>query len=116
MTFNSLKEWLDSLRETSKQEDTCILVEGKRDFHKLSSFGIKNILTLKGRKFYDVVEDIVENYNRCIILFDLDKHGEKMTAKFYNLLTAEGIEVDLSFREFLKILNFVEIENITLLE
>lgn len=116
MIFNSLKEWLNSLREASKQGNTCILVEGKRDFQKLSSFGIENILTLKGKKFYDVVEDIVEKYDRCVILFDLDKHGEKMTVKFSNLLKAEGVEVDLSFRDFLKILDFIEIENITLLE
>lgn len=116
MIFDSLKSWISSLREISKCEKTCILVEGKRDFDKLSSFGIKNIYILKGKRFYDVVEYIVENCDRCIILFDLDKHGEKMSDKFITLLTAEGVDVDLSFRNFLRDLNFTEIENIDYLE
>lgn len=114
--FSTINQWIEALRETSKQSGVCVLVEGKRDFIRLSSFGIENIYTLKGKRFYDVVEEILENCERCIILFDTDKHGQKMTEKFSSLLSAEGIQVDLSFREFLKNFGQIEIENIQFLE
>lgn len=115
MSFSSLKEWKESLKFLSTKE-VCVLVEGKRDFQKLNSFGIKNIYTLKGKRFYDVIEDILENYNLCVILFDLDKHGERMSEKFSNLLRNEGIKVDLSYRDYLRSLGIVEIENIPYIE
>lgn len=114
--FSSFKDWAESLKEISKQPNVCILVEGKRDFDRLSSIGIENIYTLKGRRFYDVVEEIVEKCDRCIILFDTDKHGQKMSEKFSSLLSTEGVQVDLSFREFLKSFGEIEIENITFVE
>lgn len=114
--FSTINQWIEALRETSKQSGVCILVEGKRDYNKLSSFGVENIYTLKGKRFYDIVEEILENYDRCIILFDTDKQGQKMTEKFSLLLSAEGIQVDLSFRDFLKIFGEIEIENIQFVE
>ncbi|MEZ0323442.1 MAG: toprim domain-containing protein [Hydrogenothermaceae bacterium] len=110
--MENLEDWKKLLRDRSSEDRVCVLVEGKRDFKKLSSFDIKNIYTLKGKRFYDVVEEIVENFDTCIILFDLDKHGEKMTLKFSQLLSSEGVEVDTSFREFLRNFNIEEIENI----
>lgn len=111
-TFLSFEDWKNKLKEESENNKTCILVEGKRDFSKLSSYGISNVISLKGKKYYDVVEELVNNFDKCILLFDIDKHGEKMSQKFLKMLTAEGISVDTSFRDYLKALNIEEIENL----
>ncbi len=111
--FSSIEEWKEKLFEVSKEGNTCILVEGINDFKKLKKYNIiDNVIILKGQKYYDVVEKILNNYDKAIILFDLDKHGEKITEKFIKLLKNEGLEVDLSFRDFLKNINIEEIENL----
>lgn len=110
--FRGFEDWKGKLREESLKLDVCVLVEGINDLRKLSNYGIQNIIVLKGQRFYDVAEKILEKYNRVIILFDLDKHGNKMVQQFKKILENEGIEVDLSFREFLKGLNIEEIENL----
>lgn len=110
--MDSLENWKKSLKDFSENRNVCVLVEGKKDYIKLASFNIKNIYTLKGRKFYDVVEELVNRCQICIILFDLDKHGERMTQKFIHLLTKEGVNVDTTFRDALKNFNVEEIENI----
>lgn len=115
MSFSSLKDWLDSLKSKSV-DGVCVLVEGKRDFSRLTALGVQNIYTLKGKRYYDVIEEILENCNLCIILFDLDKHGERMTEKFSALLKKEGIDVDLSYREYLRTFDVIEIENISRIE
>ena len=110
--LQSFEDWKEKLGEESIKSDVCVLVEGINDLRKLSNYGIQNIIVLKGQRFYDVAEKILEKYNKVIILFDLDKHGNKMVQQFKKILENEGIEVDLSFREFLKGLNVEEIENL----
>lgn len=110
--FSSFDDWKKKLSEVSQKGDTCILVEGINDFRKLKKYNIDNIIILKGQKYYDIVEKILNNYDKAIILFDLDKNGKKMTEKFSSLLKNEGLEADLSFRDFLKNLNVEEIENL----
>jgi 5S rRNA maturation endonuclease (ribonuclease M5) len=110
--LQSFENWKEKLREESIKSDVCVLVEGINDLRKLSNYGIQNIIVLKGQRFYDVAEEILENYNKVVILFDLDKHGNKMVQQFKKIFENEGIEVDLSFREFLKGLNVEEIENL----
>ncbi len=111
-TFLSFEDWKNKLREESKNDKTCILVEGKKDFYKLSSYGIDNIISLQGKKYYDVVENILNHFDKCILLFDNDKHGENMFQKFLKMLTAEGVNVDSSYRDYIKNLNIEEIENL----
>ncbi|MDM7273325.1 toprim domain-containing protein [Sulfurihydrogenibium azorense] len=110
--FSSFEDWKIKLKEESQDNYTCVLVEGKRDLKKLSSYGISNIIVLQGKKYYDVVESILNNFNKCIILFDVDKHGDKMFQKFSQMLKAEGIQVDSSYRDYIKSLNIEEIENL----
>ncbi|WP_037919611.1 toprim domain-containing protein [Sulfurihydrogenibium subterraneum] len=110
--FSSFEDWKLKLKEESQNKHTCVLVEGKRDLTKLSSYGINNIIVLQGKKYYDVVENILNNFDKCIILFDVDKHGDKMFQKFSQMLKAEGIQVNSSYRDYLKSLNVEEIENL----
>ena len=110
--FLDFEDWKEKLREESLKSDVCVLVEGINDLRKLLRYGVQNIIVLKGQRFYDVAEKILENCDKVILLFDLDKHGNKMTQQFKKILENEGVEVNLSFREFLKNLNIEEIENL----
>ncbi|WP_297890230.1 toprim domain-containing protein [Sulfurihydrogenibium sp.] len=110
--FSSFEDWKKKLKKELDNNKTCILVEGKRDLLKLLKYDLKNIISLKGRKYYDVVEEIINNFDKCILLFDLDKHGERMFQKFSKMLSKEGVEIDSSYRDYLKNLNVEEIENL----
>jgi 5S rRNA maturation endonuclease (ribonuclease M5) len=112
MEFESYEDWISKLKEVSQSPDTIILVEGKRDREKLDHLGIKNVIDLKGRRYYDVLEDIADHYHNVILLFDLDKHGERIFQKFKYMLEKEGIKTNSEFREYLKNLNIEEIEDL----
>ncbi len=112
MDFESYEDWISKLKEQSQQPDTVILVEGKRDKEKLNKLGIQNVIDLKGRRYYDVLEDIADHYHNVILLFDLDKHGERIFNKFKYMLEKEGIKTDSKFREYLKNLNIEEVEDL----
>ncbi len=112
MDFESYEDWISKLKEQSQKPDTVILVEGKRDKQKLNKLGIQNVIDLKGRRYYDVLEDIADHYHNVILLFDLDKHGERIFNKFKYMLGKEGIKTDSEFRNYLKNLNIEEVENL----
>ncbi|WP_457622878.1 toprim domain-containing protein [Persephonella sp.] len=115
MIIKSFEDWKNKLLQTSLNPKTVILVEGKRDKYNLRKIGIKNVIPLQGKKFYDILE-IVEDCNEVILLFDLDKQGEKIFLKFYKILRREGIPVNIEFREYLKNFGVKEIENLPILE
>ncbi|WP_456400789.1 toprim domain-containing protein [Persephonella sp.] len=115
MIIKSFEDWKNKLLQTSLNPKTVILVEGKRDKYNLRKIGIKNVIPLQGKKFYDILE-IVEDCNEVILLFDLDKQGEKIFLKFYKILRREGIPVNIEFREYLKNFEVKEIENLPILE
>ncbi|SNZ02493.1 5S rRNA maturation endonuclease (Ribonuclease M5), contains TOPRIM domain [Persephonella hydrogeniphila] len=111
MELSSLKEWLQKLKESSQKEGVYTLVEGKRDLNKLKELGVKNIYPIKGKRFYDILEDL-ENAHLVIILTDLDKQGEKMYKKLSFILEREGVPVEGRFREKLKEIGIKHIEDI----
>ncbi|WP_457621522.1 toprim domain-containing protein [Persephonella sp.] len=111
MEFRSFDDWKERLKEKGSKENVVVLVEGKKDEARLKKIGVKNIIPLKGKKFYDVLEK-VENCREVILLFDLDKHGEKIFCKFFQILQREGIPVNREFRDFLKKYSIREIEDI----
>jgi len=111
MEFYSFKDWIEKLVSISKEESIYIIVEGKNDVKKLKLYGVENIYPIKGKKFYDILEDL-EFAKLCILLVDLDKQGEKIFSKLRFLLQREGIPVDSSFREYLKNFHYEEIESL----
>jgi 5S rRNA maturation endonuclease (ribonuclease M5) len=112
MEFESYEDWVSKLKKVSENPDTVILVEGRKDKEKLNKLGIKNVKELKGRRYYDVLEDIADHFQNVILLFDLDKHGERISKKFKYMLEKEGIKTNSEFREYLKNLNVEEIEDL----
>ena len=112
MEFESYEDWINKLKEEDRNPETIILVEGKRDKEKLFKLGIRNVMDLKGRRYYDVLEDIADHYNNAILLFDLDKHGERIFKKFKDMLEKEGVKTISSYREYLKNLTIEEVEDL----
>jgi len=113
MEITSLKEWVKELKKASEKKHTCILVEGKRDLNKLQKLNVQNVYPIKGKRFYDILEDL-EDAHLVIILTDLDKQGDKICKKLSFMLQREGIPVDNRFREKLRELGIKHIENLPL--
>ncbi|WP_457638679.1 toprim domain-containing protein [Persephonella sp.] len=111
MEFEDLKEWVERLKNISTSYGVTVLVEGKRDFEKLKKLGIENVYPVKGKRFYDILEEL-ENASIVIILTDLDKQGEKMSLKLSSILQREGIPVDTLFREGLRKFDIKHIEDL----
>ncbi len=115
MVFKSFSHWKEKLQQYGNMDNVFIIVEGKNDESVLSKWQIKNIVTLKGKRLYDVVEEL-ELADLCIILVDIDKQGEKLFKKLKFLFEREGIPVETSFREYLKNFPIKEIEELPVLE
>jgi 5S rRNA maturation endonuclease (ribonuclease M5) len=96
--MKDLKEWIKKLKEDSKEK--IVLVEGKKDKKVLEDEGVKNILTLT-KPFYKVIEEIVDENKKCIVLVDLDKEGKKLYSKLKYYFNKYGVKINDKFREFL---------------
>ena len=94
------KEFLEQI-EKIKQNNTLVIVEGKKDSKELESFGIKNIIKLNKKPLFVIIEEIYDKNKECIILTDLDKQGKKLYGKLNSRLQQFGVKVDNNFRNFL---------------
>ncbi len=90
-------QWLEKL----KKENKLILVEGIKDKRALESLGLTNIITLRQKPLFQVVEEVAAQAKDVIILTDLDKEGKTLFAKLSKDLQKLGVRVDKKFREFL---------------
>ncbi|NPA58830.1 MAG: toprim domain-containing protein [Aquificae bacterium] len=113
MEFESLENWIERLKNISKSEGVVILVEGKNDAEKLKKLGIKNIYPIKGKRFYDILEEL-ENSSMVVVLTDLDKQGKKISDRLSGMLQREGIPVDNLFRQGLERFEIKHVEDIPL--
>ena len=96
-TYNKFSEHIDKI----KRSNQLIIVEGKKDKKALQNFGIKNIIELNKKPLFEIIENISNNNEKCIILTDLDKHGKELYGKLNSGLQQNGIKVDNNFRNFL---------------
>jgi len=101
--------FLKELREASQR--MAILVEGKRDKQALERFGIKNIFTLGGKRFTDL-PDLLEGFSEVILLFDLDKQGEKINRKVKDILASQGYILIEDFRERMREMDILFVEEL----
>ncbi|GAB6065594.1 toprim domain-containing protein [Aquifex pyrophilus] len=108
--FKDFTEWLKALKDASRE--AVIIVEGKNDEKALRKFSIRNVLTLSGKRFADIPDMLEGKWNKVILLIDLDPKGEKIHQKLKELLREQGFEVDENFRNFLKKLNIIYIEEL----
>ncbi|HIP43574.1 MAG TPA: toprim domain-containing protein [Aquifex aeolicus] len=108
--FKDFKEWLKELKKESR--GAIILVEGKNDKRALNKFSIENIPDLSGKRFSDIPDLLEGKWKKVVLLFDLDPHGERINQKIKELLSSQGFIVEEKFRNFLKKLNIIHIEDI----
>jgi len=108
--FKDLVDWIKKLKEF--QKEAIILVEGKNDKKALAKFSIKNVLDLSGKRYGDLIDLLEGKTEKVVLLFDLDPHGERINQKIKKLLTSQGFEVIEDFRNFLKKLNIIHIEDL----
>ena len=104
-----LKNWMDELRKAS--QEAVVLVEGKRDREALQNYGVRNVYTLEGKRFTDL-PDLVEGFEKVILLFDLDSHGERINKKVKSILSKQGYILIESFREELRSMGISYVEEI----
>jgi len=106
-----LKEVIGALYEINKS--VPIIVEGAKDASALRNLGlVGEIITLHtGKNLYDFCTDILERFERVIILLDWDKNGERLTKTLFMYLRGYCEEFS-SFREIIKLLCQKEINEI----
>ena len=97
-----LKEFIAQLNST--EENSVVVVEGKRDSNALKKLGYSGRI-LEFHRFGGMINftDSVAKYERLIILFDRDKKGRTLTEKTIQLLQRRT-KVDLSFKRKLQII------------
>ena len=94
------KELLDFI-EKIKNSNILIIVEGKKDRKALEQLGISNIVELSKKPIFQIVEEISESNDECIILTDLDKKGKELYGKLNSNLQKHGVKVSNKLRDFL---------------
>jgi 5S rRNA maturation endonuclease (ribonuclease M5) len=92
-----LDQWLAKLAE----EQPVIVVEGAKDKASLAKLGCENIITLRGKPLYKVVERVALQTDECLILTDLDNEGKKLYARLSADLQKHGVKINNRFRHFL---------------
>ncbi|MGB9873822.1 MAG: toprim domain-containing protein [Hydrogenobacter sp.] len=105
----ALEDFLKDLRSASQTR--AVLVEGRRDKQALERFGIKNVLTLGGKRFTDL-PDLLEGFSEVILLFDLDKQGEKINRKVKDILSTQGYILIEDFRDKMRELDILFVEEL----
>ena len=84
-----------------RQSGILVIVEGKKDKKALQNFGIKNIIELNKKPLFEIIENISDNNEKCIILTDLDRQGKELYGKLNSGLQQRGVKIDNNFRNFL---------------
>ena len=106
-----LREIIEYLQDINKT--IPVIVEGKKDASALRNLGLPgDIITLhNGKDLYDFCDDIIQRFNRVVLLLDWDKKGEDLNRIVSNHLRGHWEEFS-SFRELFKVLCQKEIKDI----
>ncbi len=111
MDFKDLSDWLRKLREIS--EKYPVLVEGRNDLRALKRHGIKNVITLSGKRFADIPDIVEKVAEGAVLLYDLDPSGERINSRIKDLLASQGFVVIEDFREYLREAGIIHIESLS---
>src|SRR3989338_9249471 len=84
-----------------RDSNIVIIVEGKKDRAALNKFGITNIVELTKKPLFQIVEEVADSNEECIILTDLDKKGKQIYGKLNSDLQRHCVKVNNEFRKFL---------------
>lgn len=95
----ALEDFLESLH-AADDGSTCFVVEGKRDVLALVDEGVSCVREID-TSVYLFCERIAKEYERVVILTDLDSEGKKLHAMMKECFSHMGIFVDEKPRELL---------------
>jgi|SRR3989344_6258377 len=87
--------------ERIKNSNVLVIVEGKKDKAALQKLGLNNVMELNKKPLFQIVEDVANSNEECIILTDLDKKGKELFGKLNSDLQRRGLKMNNKFREFL---------------
>jgi len=88
------------VRETA-DSGILVIVEGSKDRKALNKLGITNVAELNKKPLFQIVEEISNSNDECVILTDLDKKGRELYGRLNSDLQMHGVRVDDRFRNFL---------------
>jgi 5S rRNA maturation endonuclease (ribonuclease M5) len=92
-----IDQWVEKLVE----EQPYVIVEGPKDKASLRKLGLENIIYLRGKPLFEVVEWVASITKECMILTDLDREGKKLYSVLKAELQKHGVKIDDRFRKFL---------------
>ena len=95
--LDEIKHFIDKIISSN----ILIIVEGKKDKIALQKLGLNNIIELSKKPIFQIVEDVTNSNDECIILTDLDKKGKEIYGKLNSNLQKNGVKVNNKFRNFL---------------
>ena len=78
--------------EKIKDMGYLVIVEGKKDMKALKNLGINNVVSLKNRPLFEIVENV--NDREVVLLTDLDTEGRKLFSKLKYLLQRRGVKLN----------------------
>ena len=87
------------LLQQLKENNTPLIVEGKKDKKALEELGLTNIITLYHKPLYKIVEEL--KTEEVAILTDFDKEGKRLYGKLRQECLRLGIKVNNKLRNFL---------------
>jgi len=82
-----------------KEENIPVIVEGSNDKKALNELGLSNIIILKGKPLYKLVEGIEEK--EVAVLTDLDKEGKKLYHELKQEFSQRGVMINDRLRTLL---------------
>ena len=95
------KEELSQLIDKIADSGVLVIVEGKKDKKALQRLGIINIVELSKKPLFQVVEEVADSNDECLILTDLDRKGKELYGKLNSDLQKRGVKINNKLREFL---------------
>ncbi|MHA1794122.1 MAG: toprim domain-containing protein [Promethearchaeota archaeon] len=92
------KEELEKLFFELSTETDPIIVEGKKDKNALMMGGVKEnmIIMLHGQPLL-AIEEMLENFDGVIFLFDYDKEGRKILSRIKSYCVEHGVKVNMRY-------------------
>ncbi|MDD4878326.1 MAG: toprim domain-containing protein [Candidatus Nanoarchaeia archaeon] len=85
--------------ERLKEENIPVIVEGSNDRKALEELGLSNIIILKGKPLYKLVESI--DVKEVAVLTDLDEEGKKMYHELRQEFSTRGVMINDKLRVLL---------------
>ena len=113
--LRDLHEFLvDFVERLNREPESVVVVEGLRDRIALQRLGVRlPILELAHARLELLLEQLsLASVERIIALVDLDSHGDELLAKLKRLAGIYGLIVDERYRNQLRKLRIVEIEEL----